>query len=200
MTLLDSGPWETPIANLTAALTTPPPVSKYASEAVKLASKDPLVPASHFIPTFTQQDALTLDKTQLTSLLGTSPLLITILFTLNELFTASGIGKTTAFLLNLTAAVPAGSLLLVVDSPGSYSETSVGKEAKRYPMQWLLDRIMLGTQREPVSGRSWAKVESQDSAWFRLASDALEYPIPLENMRYQMHLYRAEDASLVRDD
>jgi 25S rRNA (uracil2843-N3)-methyltransferase len=200
MTLLDSGPWETAIANLTAALTTPPPVSKYASEAVKLASKDPLVPASYFTPTFTQQDALTLDKTQFTSLLGTKPLLITILFTLNELFTASGIGKTTAFLLNLTAAVPPGSLLLVVDSPGSYSETSVGKEAKRYPMQWLLDRIMLGTQREPVEGRRWAKVESQDSVWFRLASDALEYPIPLENMRYQMHLYRAEDASLVRDD
>lgn len=200
MTLLDSGPWETAITKLTTSLTTPPPVSKYASEAVKLACKDPLVPASHFTPTFTQQDALTLTKPQLISLLGTSPLLITILFTLNELFTASGIGKTTAFLLNLTAAVPAGSLLLVVDSPGSYSETSVGKEAKRYPMQWLLDRIMLGTQREPVDGRRWAKVESQDSVWFRLASEGLEYPIPLENMRYQMHLYRAEDASLVRDD
>jgi 25S rRNA (uracil2843-N3)-methyltransferase len=200
ITLLDSGPWQPVITTLTTALTTPPPISKYASAATKL-SNTPLVPASHLTPTFLQQDALTLNATTLTPLLGTDPLLITILFTLNELFTASGIGKTTAFLLNLTSAVPIGSLLLVVDSPGSYSETSVGKEAKRYPMQWLLDRIMLGTRREPVRGRRWAKVEAAESVWFRLAEGAgLEYPIPLENMRYRMHLYRAEDASLGDDD
>lgn len=199
ITLLDSGRWETVITKLATALTTPPPLSKYASAAAKL-SNEPLVSPSALTHTFLQQDALTLDKTGLTPLLGTSPLLITILFTLNELFTSSGIGKTTALLLNLTAAVPLGSLLLVVDSPGSYSETSVGKEAKRYPMQWLLDRIMLTTRRPPVNGRRWAKVESQDSVWFRLASEGLEYPIPLENMRYQMHLYRAEDAGLDEED
>lgn len=200
ITLLDSGPWATVVSQLTTSLTTPPPLSKYASPAAKL-SNAAMVPASRFAPTFLQHDALALGRERLSALLGDSPLLVTVLFTLNELFTASGIGKTTAFLLDLTAAIPIGSLLLVVDSPGSYSETSVGKEAKRYPMQWLLDRIILGTRREPVHGRRWAKLESHDSVWFRLAgADALDYPIPLENMRYQMHLYRAEDASLNEED
>lgn len=194
ITLIDSGPWSSVVSQLTAALTTPPPISKYASAAAKL-SNAAMVPASHFHATFLHHDALALGHERLASLAGgEAPLLITILFTLNELFTASGIGKTTAFLLDLTSSIPLGSLLLVVDSPGSYSETSVGKEAKRYPMQWLLDRIMLGTRQEPVNGRRWAKLEAQDSAWFRLG-EGLDYPIQLENMRYQMHLYRAEDAS-----
>jgi 25S rRNA (uracil2843-N3)-methyltransferase len=214
ITLLDSGPWATVVTQLTTALTTPPPISKYASAAAKQANTA-FVPASHLHPTFLQRDALTLTQAELTSLLGgptatATPRLITLLFTLNELFTAGGIGKTTAFLLALTAAAPAGSLLLVVDSPGSYSEASVGgggSDKRRYPMQWLLDRILLGTRREPVvgdepPGTCWAKLESRDSEWFRLPEGGagqqqqrLEYPIALENMRFQMHLYRAERAS-----
>ncbi|KAL1836983.1 hypothetical protein VTJ49DRAFT_4417 [Mycothermus thermophilus] len=195
VTLLDSGPWDAVISKLTTSLTTPPPISKYASEAAKL-SNVAFVPASHLTPAFLQQDVLALDKSQLASLIGPTPLLITILFTLNELFTAAGLGKTTAFLLALTSVVPPGSLLLVVDSPGSYSETSVGKEAKRYPMHWLLDRVVVDTtRREPVGGRRWVKVEEKESVWFRLPDGELDYPIQLENMRYQMHLYRAEDAS-----
>jgi 25S rRNA (uracil2843-N3)-methyltransferase len=199
ITLLDSGPWETIIAKLTTALTTPPPVSKYASEAVKL-SNAAMVPPSRLTTTFRQQDVLTFDKDSFPSLLGTTPLLVTILFTLNELFTTSGIGKPTTFLLNLTTTIPLGSLLLVVDSPGSYSETTVGKEAKRYPMHWLLDEILLRTKPENVNGRRWVKIESHESVWFRLASEGLDYPVALENMRYQMHLYRAEDASQQQED
>ncbi|KXX83134.1 hypothetical protein MMYC01_200364 [Madurella mycetomatis] len=199
ITLLDSGPWANVVSQLTAGLTTPPPLSKYASSAAKL-SNTAMVSPSRLNPTFFQHDALTFGNEGLGALLGHSPLLITVLFTLNEIFTTNGIGKTTAFLLDLTSSTPVGSLLLVVDSPGSYSEASVGKDAKRYPMQWLLDRIMLGTRRDPVNGRRWAKLESQDSVWFRLAGpEALDYPIPLENMRYQMHLYKAEDASLDED-
>ncbi|KAH7026190.1 uncharacterized protein B0I36DRAFT_330072 [Microdochium trichocladiopsis] len=193
------------------------------------------------------------------------PLLITLLFTLNELYTTSGIGKTTKFLRNLTAVVVPGTLLLVVDSPGSYSEASVGKEGakKKYPMQWLLDHTLLHSSQErsrrtvkdkekevgvettplqqqktrgvggeeekpqepqsiPSSegpaadetnedagggpareerreadeakkvGITWEKIEehSHDSVWFRMP-EGLRYPIPLENMRYQMHMYRA---------
>jgi 25S rRNA (uracil2843-N3)-methyltransferase len=61
-------------------------------------------------------------------------------------------------------------------------------------MQWLLDRIMLGTQEEPVNGRRWKKLEGEESVWCRLG-EGLEYPIKLENMRYQIHLYKAEEAS-----
>jgi len=82
-------------------------------------------------------------------------------------------------------------MLLVVDSPGSYSETSIGKESKRYPMQWLLNHTLLETSKER-GGKGdvkWEKLVSDESRWFRLADD-LKYPISLENMRYQVHLYR----------
>ncbi|OJD25294.1 hypothetical protein ACJ73_03338 [Blastomyces percursus] len=47
-------------------------------------------------------------------------MLVTLMFTLNELFSIS-IPKTTAFLLRLTDMLRPGTILLVVDSPGSYS-------------------------------------------------------------------------------
>lgn len=203
ITLLDIAPWSNVVASLRTALTTPPTLSKYASAAAH-ATNAALVAAPHQLRrcSFRQHDVLALRKQDLTSLLfggdGASqqqqqqqqqqPVLVTLLFTLNELFTAGGIGKTTAFLLTLTSVLSKGSLLLVIDSPGSYSETTVGKEAKRYPMQWLLDKILLEAKDEHDNAE-WDKVESADSLWFRLGQD-LEYPIPLEDMRYQMHLYR----------
>ncbi len=192
LTLLDSGPWASVVSRLEQALTTPPPLSKYASEVVRAANVA-FVPPSRLTARFVMQDVLELEKPRLAEAVGASPCLVTLFFTLNELFTSSGIGKTTAFLLNLTAISPVGSLLLVVDSPGSYSEMTLGKQEKRYPMQWLMDKVLLGTEEEPVEGRRWVKLESHDSLWFRLHED-LQYPIPLENMRYQMHLYRAEEA------
>ncbi|KAK1827886.1 hypothetical protein QBC39DRAFT_418924 [Podospora conica] len=192
LTLLDSAPWSPPIAALTTTLTTP-----------SLPSLPPFLPPSHFSTTFIQADCLTtplpLDSTA-------PPVLITLLFTLNELFTASGVGATTKFLLGMTGRVAAGSLLLVVDSPGSYSETKVGgggsggtgsEGGRAYPMGWLVDRILLGGEDGDGGGRGWEKVEERGSEWFRLpdgagkAGTGLEYPIPLENMRYQLHLYRA---------
>lgn len=215
ITLLDIAPWTSVVEKLRIGLTTPPALSKYASAAAQAANTALVRSEQVQHVAFRQHDVLALSKDDLTSLLslatttspelGKQPVLITLLFTLNELFTAGGIGKTTAFLLTLTSVLPSGSLLLVIDSPGSYSETTVGKEAKRYPMQWLLDRILLGTTKttkttttkdagggggnEDDGGAEWEKVESADSVWFRLGPE-LKYPIPLEDMRYQMHLYR----------
>lgn len=194
LTLLDSAPWSAPISALTTTLTTP-----------SLPSLPPFLPPSHFTTTFVHADALTaplpLTPTE-------PPVLVTLLFTLNELFTAAGVGATTKFLLGLTGQVAGGSLLLVVDSPGSYSETKVGASGggaqeggggRAYPMGWLVDRILLGGEGEGRPG--WEKVEERGSEWFRLPEGGpgggkagpggLEYPIPLENMRYQLHLYRA---------
>lgn len=203
---LDSAAWGPVITSLETTLTTgspllpdPSTIGTPSSSTTTVAATAPLIPASHLTSIFTLQDALTLSRSELAALLGPSPLLVTLLFTLNELFTSGGLGRTTKFLLDLTAAVPIGSLLLVVDSPGSYSETTLGKDAKKYPMQWLLDRIVLtGTRADPVAGKRWDKLESDDSLWFRLA-DGLDYPIPLENMRYQMHLYQAEAAPAGKD-
>ncbi|KAI0179178.1 hypothetical protein GGR52DRAFT_294987 [Hypoxylon sp. FL1284] len=194
LTLVDSGPWGTVVEKLRTALTTPPPVSRYASAAAKAAdtAKALVEPAGRLRSAFVQADALELGRDgRLAGLLGPDPLLVTLLFTLNELYTTGGVGRTTAFLRGLTAAVPAGSLLLVVDSPGSYSEAAVGKEARRYPMQWLLDHTLLeAADKLPPDGCAWEKLESHDSVWFR-HPPGLRYSIELEDMRYQMHLYRA---------
>ncbi|KAI1778362.1 hypothetical protein F4818DRAFT_299278 [Hypoxylon cercidicola] len=190
LTLLDVGPWREVIRKLQLGLTTPPVLSKYASAAAKVANAALVEPAERLRSTFVQQDVLELDRGGLSKLLGPTPLLVTMLFTLNELYTSGGVGKTTAFLRNLAVAIPAGSLLLVVDSPGSYSEAAVGKEAKKYPMQWLLDHTLLQADKLPSDGCTWEKLESHDSVWFR-HPEGLRYSIELHDMRYQLHLYRA---------
>ncbi|TGJ85190.1 hypothetical protein E0Z10_g3584 [Xylaria hypoxylon] len=205
VTLLDIGPWGSIIQRLQTALTTTPPISRYANTAAREANK-PLVASTSFQSNFAQKDILSLNQEELMTLISgpdNNPILITLLFTLNELYTISGIKRTTTFLNLLSALVPRGTLLLVIDSPGSYSEAAVGKEAKRYPMQWLLDHTLVpppsdsrqksGDGQEngvPKPDLKWEKIESDDSVWFRVA-EGLRYPIPLENMRYQMHLYRA---------
>ncbi|KAI1107173.1 hypothetical protein F4804DRAFT_243823 [Jackrogersella minutella] len=190
LTLLDTGPWGEVVRKLHVSITTPPPLSKYASAAAKESNAALVEPSTRLRSTFIQQDVLQLDRDSLSRLLGPTPSLVTMLFTLNELYTSGGIKLTTAFLQNLSVSIAAGSLLLVVDSPGSYSEAVVGKGARKYPMQWLLDHTLLQADKLPPEGCRWEKMRSHDSAWFRLA-EGLRYPIDLQDMRYQMHLYRA---------
>ena len=183
ITLVDSGPWDSVVDRLHHGLTTAPPLPDFASAAA-IASNKPFLSPDSLRTSFHQHDILLLDSDSLGRLLGMSPVVVTLLFTLNELYTSGGIGRTTSFLLNLGARLARGSLLLVVDSPGSYAEAAVGGSSKRYPMRWLLEHALLTT----AAGK-WERVETCDSVWFRLA-DSLRYPITLENMRYQLHLYR----------
>ncbi|KAL7909688.1 hypothetical protein GGI35DRAFT_393829 [Trichoderma velutinum] len=192
LTLLDAAPWTQVVSLLQSHITSPPLLSKYASAAIK-AANTPLLEQGQLETTFSQGDILALDKDALSSLLGHEPLIVTLMFTLNELYTNGGIGKTTKFLKLLGEVMPDKSMLLVVDSPGSYSEAAVGKEQKRYPMQWLLDHTLIDP-RAPPPGYEWEKIESHDSIWFRLP-EGLSYPIQLENMRYQMHLYQRRNTS-----
>ncbi|KAK7215418.1 hypothetical protein V2G26_003421 [Clonostachys chloroleuca] len=161
LTLIDSAPWSGVVALLQDQLTTPPQVSTFASEFLK-APNSAFIKPSQLSVDFKQQDVLDLDLESLKHTIGKDPLVVTILFTLNELYTNGGLGKTTKFLGNLGQSLPNGSLLLVVDSPGSYSEATVGKEKKRYPMQWLLDHTLLSNK---VSGIKWEKLESDESVW-----------------------------------
>ncbi|PTB64182.1 hypothetical protein BBK36DRAFT_1124313 [Trichoderma citrinoviride] len=200
LSLLDAGPWKSVTQLLQNSITSPPVLSKYASAAAKAANL-PLLERGQLETTFTQADVLSLERSALQEIVGSSstgePLTVTMLFTLNELYTNGGIGKTTNFLKLLGQVLPRESLLLVVDSPGSYSEAAVGKEKKRYPMQWLLDHTLLDPRAAAAQSRGdyeWEKLESHDSIWFRLP-EGLSYPIQLENMRYQMHLYRKKSTS-----
>jgi len=141
--------------------------------------------------------------------------LVTLMFTLNELY-ASSRARTHALLLAISQAVARGTLLLVVDSPGSYSTVRLGaaQTQRQYPMRWLLDHALMtaapaamSSSGQPGAAASsptrcearadarvepypvWEKLAEEDSTWFRLPQ-GLRYPIELENMRYQMHLYR----------
>lgn len=188
--LVDTAAWGEVVRKLSDGLETPPILSKYASASAK-ANNPPLIPKDSLITTFQQADALSLNKQEISKMLGEDPSLITLLFTLNELYTSS-ISKTTTFLLHLTAVTKPNTLLLIVDSPGSYSETAIGKDLKKYPMQWLLDHTLLEKAKLADADDSlaaWEKVVSEDSEWFRLV-EKLRYPIALEDMRYQIHLYR----------
>ncbi|KAJ4349252.1 hypothetical protein N0V95_004741 [Ascochyta clinopodiicola] len=186
---VDSADWTKVVEQLSEHITTPPPLSKYASAAVKAANR-PLADPSSFKTTFHQHDVLTVDSKTLSAVLDRADL-VTLMFTLNELYSAS-ISLTQQFLLSMTEALQPGAMLLVVDSPGSYSTVSLNGADKNYPMQWLLDHTLLadtsgGKAKEEL--RKWEKVQEDDSRWFRL-DDRLEYPIELENMRMQLHLYQ----------
>lgn len=207
ITAVDNADWSDPISKLFAAIFTPPPLPTHASEAFRARpeNKAMLQDPSKVGVTFLHQDVLSWPIESLNKTLQDASL-CTVMFTLNELFTSS-LSKTTAFLLQLTDAMPTGSQLLVVDSPGSYSEVTLGKDkdskaddenktpapSKKYPMKWLLDHTLLEVAAQ--GGAKWTKVESEDSLWFRIDQrdkERLRYAIELENMRYQLHLYRRE--------
>lgn len=187
---IDIADWSSCVEKLTTSLTTPQQLSAYASESAKAANK-PLIDPGRLQVNFSQHDILDVKEDILRGLLGDVHL-CTIMFTLNELFTSS-IARTTAFLLALTDTLALGSWLLVVDSPGSYSEVTLGDgeaaKSKRYPMKWLLDHTLLEVVGDGGKNSKWRKHVSDDSRWFRL-SPSLRYPIDLENMRYQIHLYQ----------
>ena len=203
---VDIADWSPVLQKLHSSAIVPIPVPRNASverEPINV----PLVTASEFPVRVVQQDILKVSQGDLGAIMGDATL-VTIMFTLNELYSTS-IASTTRMLLSLTSLLEQGTLLLVVDSPGSYSTVSLGKStntnedlaagtksnqtSKEYPMQWLLDHTLLETattsDSQMRSRKRWEKLESQESKWFRLSSQ-LRYPLDLEDMRYQMHLYQ----------
>ncbi|KAF2681576.1 hypothetical protein K458DRAFT_76155 [Lentithecium fluviatile CBS 122367] len=181
---IDIADWGNVVEKLQQGLVTKPPLSKYASTAAQAANVALLHPACLNV-SFKQHDVLNAPFSSLSPLVQDTNL-VTLLFTLNELYSTS-ISLTQQFLLNLTSSLRPGSFLLVVDSPGSYSSVSLNGAEKKYPMQWLLDHTLLEEERgaEP----RWEKVKEDESRWFRL-DEKLKYPIELENMRFQLHFYR----------
>ncbi|KAJ9614324.1 hypothetical protein H2200_002460 [Cladophialophora chaetospira] len=189
--VVDIADWSTCVRKLETALKTPPELSIHASQSAKAANKA-FVAGDSFDVRFSQHDIFAVTEAELVGLMQDARL-CTIMFTLNELFSAS-ISRATALLLALTEAIRPGSWLLVVDSPGSYSEVELGKgddaKTKQYPMKWLLDHALLEVVGKGENSK-WKKMVSDDSRWFRLPQkSALRYPIELENMRYQIHLYQ----------
>ena len=190
--LVDIADWTSVVHGLHESITTPPQLSKYASQARKNAN-EAMVGRDDISVSFLQQDVLDTDEAAMAAMKEKSAKvnLITFMFTLNELYSTS-MSKTQQLLLRITDAVRPGTLFLVVDSPGSYSTVSLNGAENKHPMQWLLDYTLLGPSKKVESDSAdakWEKVIEDSSRWFRLP-EGLNYPIELENMRYQIHLYR----------
>ncbi|KAL1798057.1 hypothetical protein ACET3X_004663 [Alternaria dauci] len=187
---IDVADWSVVVENLATQLTTAPTLSKYASAAAKAANVAPLEPHDISVQ-FKQQDVLQASSEELSAQLADANL-VTLLFTLNELYSTS-MPLTQKFLLLLTSILQPGALLLVVDSPGSYSSVTLNGAEKKYPMQWLLDHTLLEQATENRGSKDeivrWEKIKEDGSRWYRL-DERLRYPIELENMRMQVHLYR----------
>lgn len=203
VTAIDIADWSSVIDRLHSATKADTSLSKPTSpvmEAINMPWVDPNMYEVRFI----KQDVLQLEESAEMQAIIRRARLVTIMFTLNELYSVS-MGATTKLLLSMTSTLEPGSLLLVLDSPGSYSTVSVGskdfssnrngppssEQGKKYPMKWLLDHTLLEVARiESIeNANQWEKLYSSDSTWFR-HSPGLSYPISLEDMRYQVHLYR----------
>ena len=191
LSLVDIADWGDIVRILHETVTTPPKLSQYASQS-KRNSNRALVQPEALSVNFQHLDVLdTAEKSaNSTAVLFTGADLVTMMFTLNELYSTS-VSKTQGLMSCITEDMRPGTHLLIVDSPGSYSTVSINGTEKKYPMQWLLDHTLLGPQPKAASNNpdaKWKKLVSNDSRWFRLP-DGLQYPIDLENMRYQIHLY-----------
>ncbi|KAI9208724.1 uncharacterized protein BJ171DRAFT_489766 [Polychytrium aggregatum] len=101
--------------------------------------------------------------------------LVTAMFILNELL-ANNKKDCVRLVTQLVRETAVGSLLLVVDSAGSFSEVKVGQG--NYMIYHLLDSI-----------QGLEVVLKADSQWYRFPED-LNYPLRLNNMRYFLRLYR----------
>jgi 25S rRNA (uracil2843-N3)-methyltransferase len=198
MSFLDNADWTSVLSKLDQGLKTPPVLSKYASAAVRAANAPFLLPGI-VENTFTRSDILSLNTEDLRATIGTAPALVTLMSTLNDLYTIS-MPRTTAFLRRLKDATPKGSLLLVVDSPGACLEVAAanakeGDEKREYPMNLLLDYALLPKEQkqddsdEEQPERAWEKVVNEPSMVYKL-DDALKFPVSLENMRFQVHLFK----------
>lgn len=203
ITAVDIADWSAVVRRLSSTILSPsvPGSKSHPSPLLANGQQQGTTTDGIFNVDFKRLDILSLSDAELASLFhstqqssSTRTNMVTLMFTLNELFSTS-MPKATAFLLRTTDLLQPGTLLLVVDSPGSYSTLKLGKgsgagaQERQYPMKFLLDHALLS-----VAKGSWERVYSQDSRWWRRDAARLWYDVGegagLEDMRFQIHLYR----------
>lgn len=207
VTLIDSADWSSVLDKLVKGITTPPPLSKYASAAARAANTALLAPQKLTI-NFQHHDIFDLKTSQLKKILSTEePVLATFFLTLGDLYNTS-IPKTTAFLYKLDALLPIGSTILVIDSIGASVSVPIpdSEEVTEYSVSWLLSRVLLGKPAEPVQTQGkgkkaveeeeaskpvqrWEKVINEEMKINRL-DEKLKYPGSLENVKFQILAFR----------
>ncbi|KAJ1675968.1 hypothetical protein EV182_000221 [Spiromyces aspiralis] len=101
--------------------------------------------------------------------------LVTVMFVFNELFTAKS--KAMEFVKAMVMHLRRGALLLLVDSAGSFSSVKVGE--RNYMSHMFFDALK----------SHFKPLISDDARWYRHPAQ-LDYPLPVENMRYFIRLYQ----------
>ncbi|KAE8153860.1 hypothetical protein BDV25DRAFT_148561 [Aspergillus avenaceus] len=212
VTTVDIADWSSVVHRLSTTIRSPavPGSKSHPTPLLGLGKGNPAEDKNGFNVRFERSDVLTVPDDELKRLLhletadkGSSPnatVMVTLMFTLNELFSTS-MAKTTGFLLRTTDLLQPGTLLVVIDSPGSYSTLKLGKskgaegeaspavQERQYPMKFLLNHTLL-----TVAEGKWESIYSQDSRWWRRDAARLGYDVGegagLEDMRYRVHIYR----------
>ncbi|KAF3025058.1 hypothetical protein E8E14_014461 [Neopestalotiopsis sp. 37M] len=192
--LIDNTDWSEVVSKLCAGLTTAPQLSKYASAAARAKNVSFISPQA-LATKFTKSDILELTVEDLQTTMGSEVTLITLFFTLNDLYNTS-LRRATSFLRKLSDAVPKGSLLLVIDTQEAAAIVeSVKDEAeKAFPMGWLLDKALLpapvAVENGPAPERAWEKLVDDTNRLCKLPDKGLDYPAGLENLKLQVHLFK----------
>lgn len=107
--------------------------------------------------------------------------IITLLFTTNELFAASKT-KSLALMNHLSAVCLEGTLLVVAESAGTYSEMDVA--GKTYPLHLVLDQTLTART------GAWRIVEHDAGRWYRVPEPTKKlYPLPIENTHMLFRVY-----------
>ena len=193
--IVDIADWSSVIQQLYRTITSSQVLPAYASASKRAAAvaTGPLVQATNLKVHFQQHDLLSNLDSSIMEADVREAWLVTIMFTMNELCHAS-FAKAHRLLSWLTAIARPGCQLLIVDSPGSYSSIRLKEGERKYPMRFYLDYALLGYKglhRNDGEGPclvAWKRLVSEESKWLR-HSGRLEYPIQLEDMRVQIHLY-----------
>jgi 25S rRNA (uracil2843-N3)-methyltransferase len=195
--LVDAADWSSVLSKLYAGLTTAPTLSKYASSKARALNASFLSPQA-LEPSFKRADILDLTSEDLRSIVGPEPVLLTLFFTLNDLYDVS-IRRTTTFLRMLTTVAPKGCLLVVVDSHDAAFSGVIAKdkeEGVEYPMSWLLNQAMLPARKKQEEDDDdepetlWEKLIDDCDSLYKLPEKGLLYPASLENMKAQVHLFK----------
>ncbi|GAB7348939.1 hypothetical protein MBLNU459_g7625t1 [Dothideomycetes sp. NU459] len=197
--LVDSTDWSSITTRLMNGLNARPVLSKYASATAR-ASNAAFLSAQTLNLVSSHTDVFDLSIEDLRIMIGSHAVLLTLFFTLNDLYVTS-IPRTTAFLRKVTMAAPQGSLLLVVDNRGACVEVEVPSVTKKQPhggqqsydLQWLMDRVLLDTgnrgDEEQMEVKSmWEKIVDERNKHHKL-NEKLRYA-SLENIKFQFHMFR----------
>ncbi|KAJ2551000.1 hypothetical protein IWW35_003020 [Coemansia sp. RSA 1878] len=128
---------------------------------------------SHITYEFSKDNLLSMSQS--TEALIASSQLITAMFVFGELFADKS--NAINFVKTIVRCTRPGAFFLLVDSAGSFSSIKVGNNT--YMAYMFFDSLK----------QYFEPVVADDSKWFRHAQ-GLDYPLPIENMRYFVRLYK----------